>query len=102
MSIRRDLPCDEGVEPTIGHMTADGDIARIFLPGIADDAIATIPATVGRSLRLLRRRLARLLALSLAIAAMLPAARNLRSGLSTPRDGHRSRPMNYLMLSRQR
>jgi transposase, IS5 family len=75
-TIRRELRRRNGVEPTIGHMKADGHLDRNFLLGPEGDAINAILAAVGHNLRLLRRWLARLLALLLAALAMSSAARN--------------------------
>jgi transposase, IS5 family len=81
-TIRRELRHRNGVEPTIGHMKADGHLDRNFLLGPEGDAINAVLAAVGHNLRLLRRWLARLLALLLAVAAMASTARNLRPDLA--------------------
>jgi len=77
-TIRRELRRRNGVEPTIGHMKADGHLDRNFLLGPGGDAINAILAAVGHNLRLLRRWLARLIALLLAAFAMPSNVRNFR------------------------
>jgi IS5 family transposase len=73
-TIRRELRRRSAVEPVIGHMKTDGHLNRNFLLGRDGDAINAILAAVGHNLRLLRRWLERLIALSL---AMLSIALNL-------------------------
>lgn len=77
-TIRRELRRRNGAEPTIGHMKADSQLDRNFLLGAEGDAINAILAAVGQNLRLLRRWLARLLALPLIAFAMPSNVRNLR------------------------
>jgi IS5 family transposase len=62
-TIRRELRRRNGIEPVIGHTKADGLLGRNFLLGSDGDAINAVLAGVGHNLRLLRRWLARLLAL---------------------------------------
>ena len=65
-TIRRELRRRNAVEPVIGHMKADGLLNRNFLLGADGDAINAILAAVGYNLRLLRRWLARLIAIWIA------------------------------------
>lgn len=81
-TMRRELRRRNGIEPTIGHMKADGHLDRNFLLGPEGDAINAILVAVGHNLRLLRRWLARLLALLLIAFAMPSTARNLRPNLA--------------------
>ena len=64
-TMRKELRRRSAVEPVIGHMKADGHLDRNFLRGVAGDAINAVLAGVGHNLRLLRRWLARLLAVVL-------------------------------------
>lgn len=77
-TIRRELRRRNGIEPAIGHMKADGHLDRNFLLGPEGDAINAVLVAVGHNLRLLRRWLARLLALLLAALAMASTAQSLR------------------------
>jgi transposase, IS5 family len=62
-TIRRELRRRNAIEPVIGHTKADGLLGRNFLLGTEGDAINAVLAGAGHNLRLLRRWLARLLAL---------------------------------------
>ena len=82
-TIRRELRRRNGIEPTIGHMKADGHLDRNFLRGPDGDAINAVLVAVGHNLRLLRRWLARLLALLLAVLAMGPTAQRIRPNFAS-------------------
>jgi IS5 family transposase len=66
-TIRRELRRRNGIEPVIGHMKEDGHLGRNFLRGVEGDAVNVVLAAAGHNLRLLRRWLARLLALLLGL-----------------------------------
>ena len=84
-TMRKELRRRSAVEPVIGHMKADGHLDRNFLRGVAGDAINAVLAGVGHNLRLLRRWLARLLAVVLrrllALLHQLRPAPAARKGL---------------------
>lgn len=73
-TIRRERRRRNAIEPVIGHMKSDGHLGRNFLLGAEGDATNLILAAAGHNLRLLRARLARLLAflLSLLVAPARP------------------------------
>ncbi len=81
-TIRRELRRRNAVEPVIGHMKADGLLNRNFLLGADGDAINAILAAVGHNLRLLRRWLARLIAIWLASSRLPHIVTPSRQGLA--------------------
>ena len=64
-TIRRERRRRNAIGPVIGHLKSDGHLGRDFLLGAEGDAVNLILAAAGHNLRLLRRWLARLLALLL-------------------------------------
>jgi len=57
------------IEPTIGHMKADGKLGRNWLRGALGDAIHTVLCGAGHNIRLLLHRLRRFYAFVLALWA---------------------------------
>ncbi len=66
-TIRRERRRRAAIEPVIGHMKADGHLGRNFLLGTEGDAANLVLAAAGHNMRLLRARLAWLLALLLSL-----------------------------------
>ena len=71
-TIRRERRRRNAIEPVIGHLKSDGHLGRNFLLGVEGDAANLILAAAAHNLRLLRRWLARLLALLLELLTASP------------------------------
>jgi transposase, IS5 family len=65
VAIRKKLKRRNAMEPVIGHMKADGRLARNFLKGSRGDAMNALLCVTGHNLRKILRRLALLCALIL-------------------------------------
>ncbi len=55
--MRRELKRRSAIEPTIGHMKADGRLDRNFLLGHVGDAINALLVAAGHNLRLILAKL---------------------------------------------